>query len=98
MITLEDCIALCGLSEDEILAIAEHEHVPEIVAAGMATSMLQCREGCEEIRDMIVDDIRAARDRGDWRHVRELIACLQHFLQEHPDVIPVYGRGGSAAD
>jgi hypothetical protein len=32
MITLEDCIAFCGLTEEEVLAIAEHEHRPEIVA------------------------------------------------------------------
>ena len=27
MISLDDCIALCGLTEDEVLAIAEHEHI-----------------------------------------------------------------------
>ena len=30
MITLEDCIGLCGLTEEEVLAVAEHEHLPEI--------------------------------------------------------------------
>ena len=35
MITLEDCIAFCGLTEEEVMALAEHEHVPEIVAAGL---------------------------------------------------------------
>jgi hypothetical protein len=30
MITLEDCVALCGLTEEEVFAIAEHEHMPEI--------------------------------------------------------------------
>ncbi len=33
MIALEDCIALCGLTEEEVLAIAEHEHLHEILAA-----------------------------------------------------------------
>ena len=35
MISLEDCIALCGLTEQEVMAIAEHEHVPEIAAAAI---------------------------------------------------------------
>ena len=35
MITLEDCIAFSGLTEAEIMAIAEHEHVPEIAAAAL---------------------------------------------------------------
>jgi hypothetical protein len=30
MITLQDCIAMCDLDEAEVLAIAEHEHIPEI--------------------------------------------------------------------
>jgi hypothetical protein len=36
MIALADCLAMCGLSEDEVLAIAEHEHIPEIAAAALA--------------------------------------------------------------
>ena len=37
MITLEDCVALCGLTEQEVLAIAEHEHLPEIAAVALAS-------------------------------------------------------------
>ena len=33
MITLEDCGAPCGPTEEEVLAIAEHEHMPEIAAS-----------------------------------------------------------------
>jgi hypothetical protein len=33
MISLEDCVGMCGLTKEEVLAIAEHEHVPEIAAA-----------------------------------------------------------------
>ena len=40
MITLEDCIALCGLTEQEVMAIAEHEHVPEIAAAAIGRYLL----------------------------------------------------------
>jgi hypothetical protein len=29
MIRLENCIALSGLTEAQVLAIAEHEHLPE---------------------------------------------------------------------
>ncbi|HEX7055416.1 MAG TPA: hypothetical protein VF211_15945 [Burkholderiales bacterium] len=32
-LTLDDCLALCELTEDEVLASAEHENLPEIVAA-----------------------------------------------------------------
>ena len=32
MITLEDCIGLCGLTKEEVLAVAEHEHLPQVAA------------------------------------------------------------------
>ena len=45
MLTVEDCIALCALSEAEVDAIAEHEHVPEIVAAEMAHYLINTADG-----------------------------------------------------
>lgn len=85
MITLEDCIAFCGLTEDEVMAIAEHEHVPEIAAAAMAEYLLKQRRGADKIHCMIVDDIRAALRRGDKKHAGELFAALRHFLSTHPE-------------
>jgi hypothetical protein len=87
MITLEDCIAFCGLTEEEVLALAEHEHVPEIVAAALASQLMKQRHGPEKVRTMIVEDIRAALQRGDKRHAQELFAALRHFLREHPDCV-----------
>lgn len=45
MLTLDQCIDLCGLDEDDVEALARHASVPEIVAAQMACKMLQTREG-----------------------------------------------------
>ena len=89
MISLEDCIALCGLTEAEVLAIAEHEHIPEIAAAALASYLLHEDHGCEKIRDMIRDDIRGAFDRKDNAHATELVMALRHFLAEHPEVRPI---------
>lgn len=85
MITLEDCIAFCGLTEAEVLAIAEHEHVPEIAAAAFAEYLLKQRRGVDRIHRMLVEDIRAALQRGDREHARELFAALRHFLETHPE-------------
>ena len=87
MITLQDCIALCGLTEAEVLAIAEHEHVPEVIAAGLAETLLKQHHGAEKVRHMIIEDIRAAQSRGDQRHVRELLLCLKQFLEAHPEAV-----------
>jgi hypothetical protein len=88
MITLEDCVAFCGLTEDEVLAIAEHEHLPEIAAAALAEYLTQQEQGTEKIRDMIVDDIRASQARRDKAHVVALLRVLHHFLKTHPEACP----------
>ena len=85
MISMHDCIALCGLSEEEVLAIAAHEQVPEMVAAALAQYLLQRDRGAQTIRDMIIDDVRRAQARGDREHVRALLHVLHHFLRDHPE-------------
>lgn len=88
MITLEDCLAFCGLTEQEVLAISEHEHIPEVAAAALG-EYLACQEhGAGKIRDMIVDDIRASQARGDCDHVLTLLHVLHHFLRTHPEACP----------
>jgi len=85
MITLEDCIAFSGLTKQEVDAIAEHEHVPEIAAAAMARYLLKEPHGAEKIGDMIRDDIHAALNRDDRDHASELLMVLRHFLDVHPE-------------
>jgi hypothetical protein len=84
MLSLEDCIALCGLSEEEVLAIAEHEHIPEIVAAELASYLVQTPEGEMRMKAIIRDDIEAARRRGDRRHELALKLMLRDFVLQHP--------------
>ncbi len=88
MITLDDCIALCGLSEEEVLAVAEHEHIPEIAATGLAECLLMSKDGQQKIGEMIVDDIRAAQGMGDRAHVARLLHALHHFLRKYPQACP----------
>ncbi|MFY9639879.1 MAG: hypothetical protein WCD20_04100 [Rhodomicrobium sp.] len=87
-ITLEDCVALSGLTETEVLAIAEHEHIPEIAATALANYLLSQDQGTGKVRDMIVDDIRQAQHRGDKEHVRTLLHVLHHFIKLHPEAAP----------
>jgi len=85
MLTLKDCIALCDLTEEEVEAIAEHEHIPTIVAAEMANYLCHSREGIPMIRHFIADDIRNAENRGNTKHAQLLKLVLWHFIQTHPD-------------
>jgi len=83
MLTIQDCIELSGLSEEEILAIAEHEHVPEMIAVELGNYLVQTPTGEKRIKAMIVDDIGAARTRGDHARALKLKLCLRHFLEHH---------------
>jgi len=85
MISKEDCIAMCGLSEDEVEALSEHEHIPDIAAAALANYLLHQPHGSEAIRGMIVDDIHKALDAGRVKHASELLMALRHFLGEYPE-------------
>jgi hypothetical protein len=88
MITLEDCIGLCGLTEEEVLALAEHEHLPEIAATALAQYLMSQGHGGDKVRDMIIDDIRQAERAGDKQHVLTLLHVLHHFLVTHPEATP----------
>lgn len=87
MISIEDIVAFSGLSREEVLAIAEHEHVPEVAACALAECLMQQEHGPERIREMIVEDIRDAERRGDREHARMLLHVLHHFVRAHPDAM-----------
>lgn len=93
MISFEDCIALCGLTQEEITAIAEHEHVPEVAATALASYLLHCAHGPEVIRNMIVDDIRKALDEQRIDHAATLFAALRHYLSTHADAQAGLAKG-----
>ncbi|MCL4800868.1 MAG: hypothetical protein KJ025_14855 [Burkholderiales bacterium] len=84
MLTLEDCLALCGLSEEEVLAIVEHEHIPEIAAAELGNYLVQTAAGELRIKAMIRDDIAAAAARGDRNRELALRLLLRNFVLNHP--------------
>lgn len=83
MISIDDIIGMSGLSEAEVAALAEHEHIPETAAAALGAYLLHQSHGAERIAAMIRDDIRAALARNDRAHARELFSALRHFLAVH---------------
>lgn len=88
MLTREDCIGLCDLSEAEIEAIAEHEHVPLIIAAELGNYLVHCDDGVVRIRRMILDDIAHCLARGEAERARRLKLLLHHFAHNHPAAVP----------
>ena len=83
MLTFEDCLGLCELSEEEIRAIAEHEHLPQIVALELGQYLMRGPDGELLVSHMFIDDIRAAERRGDLLHAARLKRGLRHFIEQH---------------
>ena len=84
MLSLEDCIGLCGLTEDEVRAIAEHEHIPEIAATELGNYLVSTPDGELYIRAMIRDDIEHARACADRHRELALRLVLRNFILQHP--------------
>ncbi len=85
MLTFEDCMALCGLTEDEVAAIAEHEHIPEITALELGDYLVQTENGEFLIKQMILDDIEESRAHGNIQHAEMLESVLKQFVLSHPN-------------
>ena len=85
MLTFDDCVALCELTEEEIAAIAEHEHLPMIVAAELGNYLIQGPEGALRVKRIILDDLLTADRAGDKSRALTLKLVLRHFVERHPE-------------
>ena len=84
MLTYQECLEMSELTLDEIAAIAEHEHLPEIVAAELGNYLVHCEDGVPRIKRIILDDIDAAAEQGQQQRVLHLRLVLKHFIETHP--------------
>ena len=83
MLSFEDCISLCGLSEEEIAAIAAHERIPQLPAAELGAALLQQPDGVARLCAMILEDVTAAQSHGNWARSARLKLVLRQFLENH---------------
>lgn len=84
MLCLDDCLDFCELESDEVDAIAEHEHVPVIVAAEIGSELLKSDVGVVKLHTMILEDIQIALAHGRTEHAQELAMTYRHFQSAHP--------------
>jgi hypothetical protein len=84
MISLEDCIELSDLTEDEVLAIARHEHIPDIVAAELGNYLVSAPDGELCIKAMIMDEMANAAGARDRARELALKLVLRKFVVQHP--------------
>ncbi len=84
MLTYQDCVELSDLTEEEIEAIAQHEHLPEMAALELGSYLVHSADGVPMIKRIILEDIEEERRRGDAEKVLQLKLVLKHFVDTHP--------------
>lgn len=94
MLTLQDCLDMCDLSEDMVETVAEHQHLPPIVAAELAACLASAPGGLEVLRSFLVEGIERSRRCGDAVRAERLRQCLCEFERSHPDL--AHGQVGRA--
>ena len=85
MLTYQDYLELSDLTEEEIEAIAQHEHLPEMAALELGSYLVHSAEGVPMIKRIILDDIEDARQRGHAEKVLKLKLVLKQFVDTHSD-------------
>ena len=85
MITPEEIVGMTDLTEEEVMAIAEHEHTTGVLAAGMVEYLMNRHGGPQAINRMLCEDIRTALHNDNVAHARELYATLKHFIGTYPE-------------
>ena len=84
MLTYEDCLGLCDLTDEEVAAVAEHEHIPRLAALELGNYLIHTRDGVPLLKRIILDDIALSEQRRDWEHALKLRLVLRHFVRTHP--------------
>jgi hypothetical protein len=79
---------MTDLTQAEVDAISEHEHLPAIIALELGNYLVHTAKGQPRIRKMIVDDIEAAEARGDAARSAELKLVLKNFCERYPAASP----------
>ncbi len=85
MLGICDIKGMCGCTEEEIDAIAMHEHVADAVASEMAFYLINSDDGVPRIRKIIIEDIEMAENLGHFEQVKKLKGVLKHFVVSHRD-------------
>lgn len=84
MITLRDCYGLSDGVPEEVVAVACHEKLPPILAAGKTHDLLTRPWGGPAMRQMILDEYNRAGALGDRPRAAELAALYVEARQLHP--------------
>jgi hypothetical protein len=86
MLTLQECRDFSDLSQEEVREIAEHEHLPEVLAAALGHALLKTPNGVDIILGYLLQNLERAAARGDLRRVSEVAALITRVMTRRPSM------------
>ena len=84
MVDYESALALANLTQEEVDAIAHHEDLSATAALEMGNYLCETPEGERRLKRIILDEIDAAKGRGDHAAAAKLRLVVRHFVETHP--------------
>ncbi len=87
MITVDDVVGMTCLTEEEVAALAEHDHLSSYDAALLGDYLMHQHHGAAKVQQLICEDVREALHKDDVAHAKELYKVLHHFLDGHPEAV-----------
>jgi hypothetical protein len=83
IVTVQECVDMSELSNEAIRAIAEHEHIPEVVAAELGQELLKGTGGIAEIRRMLEKNLKLAMQAGEQDKINDCKRVLRAFIASY---------------
>ncbi len=84
MLTLQDCLDYCDLTEDEAELFAEHEHIPTEIAGPLVCGLVQTDEGVKLICECLSDLVSDAMTQGALDRAEHVLHVYAEFRSTHP--------------
>jgi hypothetical protein len=84
MLTMQDCLDYCDLTDEDVELFAQHEHIPCEVATAIVCSLCQSDEGIELICSSLSSMIQEAVSNGRLDKAEHVLHVYTQFRSAHP--------------
>lgn len=84
MLSLTDCLDFIDLDHATVEVIAEHQHLPPVVAAELGNQLIGSARGIYRIHEMHRDLIARAAESGQLQREQSLRRIYAGFTRKYP--------------
>lgn len=83
MLSIQDCLDYCDLTEEEVALLAHHEHLPYPSAVQLACGLVQTDAGTRTMRCILKDCVCEAETCGEGETKAAARRALKQFSKTH---------------